>query len=126
MSSDTTGEGEARRQGYAAGYEAGAQSWRVEVEQRDAEIARLQARLEVDPRHSVDGIEARNETIRQQDRELARLRGELQDSRRVVEAMYQRAASAAEQRNGEIARLRAELAECRAEMAETGLEDRGA
>ena len=84
----------ANAKGYAAGYDAGVQTWRVEVEQRDAEIARL--------------------------------RGELQDSRRVVEAMYQRAASAAEQRNGEIARLRAELAECRAEMAETGLEDRGA
>jgi len=76
VSSVTIGEADARRQGYAAGYEAGAQSWRVEVEQRDADL--LQARAALD-------------------------------------------ATCAE-----IARLRAELTECRSEMAETGLEGRGA
>ena len=42
-------------------------------------IARLRKRLEIDPQHSYDGIESRDETIRMQNAEIARLRSELRD-----------------------------------------------
>lgn len=39
-----------------------------------AAIRELKARLEIDPRHSIDGIAARDETIRMLEEELARLK----------------------------------------------------
>lgn len=43
---------------------------------KDAEIARLSARLEISPDHPYDGISARDETIRQQDKVIDDLRAE--------------------------------------------------
>lgn len=42
------------------------------------ELERLRTRLEIDPRHSIDGIQARDTTIRLQDEAIAELRNELE------------------------------------------------
>lgn len=41
------------------------------------EIARLEERLEIDPRHSYDGIYCRDETIKLQEERIERLRSEV-------------------------------------------------
>ena len=45
-----------------------------EIESLRTNLAACQKRLEVDPRHRIDGIEARDTTIRLQDAEIKRLR----------------------------------------------------
>lgn len=52
------------------GYDAGESKLKAEIE-------RLRARLEIDPRHKWDGIACRDETIRLQDAEIERLRADL-------------------------------------------------
>lgn len=47
------------------------------VDAQEAEIKRLRTRLEIDQRHPIDGIAARDATIREQDKEIERLRAAL-------------------------------------------------
>lgn len=54
--------------------DAGMVLYATEVRELIEEIRGLRERLEIDPRHSVDGIAARDETIRLQDGEIERLR----------------------------------------------------
>lgn len=42
------------------------------------EVARLEERLEVDPRHSYDGVYCRNETIKLLEERIERLRAEVE------------------------------------------------
>ena len=45
--------------------------------ERDEEIARLRNRLEIDPRHSYDGIDSRDETIKLMQSEIEHLRARI-------------------------------------------------
>jgi len=46
-------------------------NYSYELARQALRISELEARLEIDPRHKVDGIDARNETIHQLDKKLA-------------------------------------------------------
>jgi hypothetical protein len=50
---------------------------RTKIITQEAEIVRLRARLEIDPRHPYDGIDCRDETIRGQDAEIERFKATL-------------------------------------------------
>ena len=85
-----------------------------------AEIARLRARLEIDPRHPYDGIECRNATIKALESEVASLR----ITSRAITAENRDLWAALDKARAEVATLRVRVADLE-EPAGIGLGDRG-